>query len=273
MSSVENFVAQQRSVNTQRAYAADLRRLASFMGDRPVTDELVIAWRESLESELSNSAALRVFNTARSYYRWAEIEPNPFLRVKPPRKIEDWMPPVPAESDIDKVISICENPYHRVILNLLNNGLRAQEVVDLKKSSIWFEESVQGYILRVIGKGNKLRLVPATDETTASLANLNLLNGSDERLFNGLNTRKVYLIVDRYARDAKVEGMHPHAFRHAYATRLTRAGVGVLALQRLLGHARPDTTAKYVNLDLADLYAASRLDPRRIERPRLRIVS
>jgi site-specific recombinase XerD len=271
--SMENFIAQQRSVNTQRAYAADLRRFFAYMQGKEIDEVSVIAWRGALTTELSNAAAIRVFNTARSYYRWAEIEPNPFLRVKPPRRIEDWMPPVPSESDIDSVLAVCDNPYHRAILNLLNNGLRAQEVVDLKKSDIWFEESVQGYILRVIGKGNKLRLVPATDEVAMSLTNLNLLNGSSERLFDGLNTRRIYLMVEKYGRLAQVEGMHPHAFRHAYATRLTRAGVGVLALQRLLGHARSDTTAKYVNLDLSDLYAASRLDPRTFEKPRLRIVS
>lgn len=269
-----NFIAQQRSEHTKRAYAADLKRFDEYVCGRPVTDELVIAWRESLSENVKPATALRIFNTVRSYYKWAEINPNPFLRIKPPRRIENWTPKIPNEADINEVIAVCKNPVHRAILNLLNNGLRAEEVVNLRGSDIVFDEPNQGYVLRIIGKGSKMRLVPATDEVVLSLTNLNLLNGSAERLFEGLNTRKIYYWVDRYGRSAKVEGMHPHAFRHAYATRLTRAGVGVTALQRLLGHKRTDTTAGYVNLDTSDLFIAARMDPRQIEGPaRLRIVS
>lgn len=271
--STANFIAQQRSEHTRRAYAADLRRFDEYVCGRPVTEELVIAWRDSLTDELSNSTAVRVFTTVRAYYKWAEIEPNPFLRVKPPRKIENWTPKIPAEEDITSVISVCTSPTGRAILNLLNNGLRAQEVCNLYIDDIYFDDSENGYVLRVIGKGSKMRLVPATDETVLSLANLGLLNPSEhKRLFEGLNTRKIYYLVSRCARLAGVKGMHPHAFRHAYATRLSRAGVSTPALQRLLGHARADTTAGYVNLNLSDLFDATRAAHPR-EPVRLRVVS
>lgn len=268
---MELFVSQQSSPHTQRAYAADLRRFEAFVQGREITDELIVEWRDSLSSELSNAAALRVFTTARSYFKWAEIEPNPFLRIKPPRRIEGMTPSIPAESEVDKVMNACHNPVHRGILSLLNNGLRAQEVVDLSVSDFFFDEGSQAYILRVTGKGNKMRLVPATDETIESLTSA--VSTSTGPLFPQLNTRHIYYLVEKYARLAKVEGMHPHAFRHSYATRLTRAGVDVLTLQKLLGHARPETTSIYVNLDLSDLVRAARLDPRRAERPALRIVS
>ena len=271
--SIFNFINQQRSKHTKRAYAADLRRFIDFVDGREVDDALVIEWRESLVAGLKNASAVRVFNTVRSYYNWAEIEPNPFRRVKAPQKASGWTPQFPSESEIDAVISVCDSSVGRVILNLLNNGLRAQEVCDLKGSDITYDEDEEGYLIRVTGKGNKIRLVPATDETELSLTNLDLLHGRDERLFDGLNTRAIYRLVDRCARLAKVKGMHPHAFRHSYATRLTRAGVPVPVLQKLLGHKRMDTTGIYVNLDTSDLFAATRKDPRATERPRLRIVS
>lgn len=249
----DRFVAQQRSPNTKRAYANDLRRWAEYLGGREPTEELAVAWRDSIEAELAPNTALRIFNTVRSYYKWAEGE-NPFRRVKAPRKTAGWVPVVPSEDDLLAIFNVCTDDRDRAILALLNSGLRAQEVCDLRVDSLEYVEQYKAWIARVIGKGEKLRLVPLADEVADALMQYDWPKKG--QLFPKLNPRKVYYIVaEKWGRIAQVK-IHPHALRHSFATRLVRSDVDVFSLQRLLGHARADTTSVYVNLDLGDLVSA-----------------
>ncbi len=249
------FIAAQRSKNTQRAYRQDLTHWMMYLGGREVHVGRVIEFRDELEQNMSNASALRRFTTLRTYFRWAEVSPNPFERVKAPRRVSDWSPIVPDEANVTKMVNICDNPTHRAIIALLNNGLRAQEVCDLKKQDFYFEPAYGVHILRVTGKGMKMRLVPANSETVEALTDIKIP-------FRGLNIRKVYYIVKKWSEKAGIADLHPHALRHGYATRLVRGGVSVFCLQRLLGHSRPETTGIYVNLDLTDLIDAASLDPR-----------
>lgn len=255
---IEEFITSQRSDNTRRAYRQDLRAWEAFLDGREPNIGLVIEFRDDLEENMSNSSALRRFNTIRTYFRWAEVSPNPFERVKAPRRVSDWSPIIPDEANISKVLQLCDNPTDSAIMALLNNGLRAQEVCDLQAADFYFEPTYNTHILRVTGKGMKMRLVPANSETVEALSHIKIP-------FRHLNIRKVYYIVKKWSEKAGIGDLHPHALRHGYATRLVRAGVPVFSLQRLLGHSRPETTGIYVNLDLTDLIGAARLDPRHIE--------
>lgn len=264
--SLDTFVNSQRSEHTKRAYRKDLEAWFEFLGERTPDEAIVIEWRDSLEAGLANASALRRYNTARTYYRWLDEGRSPFERVKAPRRVSDWSPVVPNEQAVDKMLSVCDNPRDRAIMSLLNNGLRAQEVCDLKESDYYFDPRYQMNILRVTGKGMKMRLVPANSETVTALENVKLP-------FRNLNTRKVYYIVEKWSDAAQETGLHPHSLRHGYATRLVRAGVPVFSLQRLLGHTRAETTGVYVNLDLGDLVDAAIADPRHDNRRPLRVLA
>lgn len=261
---MEIFVNSQRSENTRLAYKQDLVAFSEWMGEYGLDEGRVIEWRNYLENQLSNASALRRFTTVRSFYRWlGASRQSPFERVKAPRRIQSWSPIVPDEQSIDKLLGVCDNDRDRAIIVLLNNGLRAQEVCDLNVEDIYFDTAYERTIMRVTGKGMKMRLVPANRQTVAALRRYDMPQTG--RLFRKLNIRKVYYVVERWAKVAKVEGLHPHALRHGYATRLARSKVSVFSMQRLLGHERAETTAIYVNLDLGDLVSATEADPRDIE--------
>ena len=233
-----------------------------WMGDEEPTEKNVIQWRDYIENELSNASALRRFTTMRTFYKFTGL-PSPFERVKPPRRISGWMPVVPDERDITAMLNVCTSKRDRGIIGLLNNGLRAQEVCDLKVSDVYWDDTYKRTILRVTGKGNKMRLVPANAQTVTLLREYGL--PSDGFVFPRLNIRKVYHAVKKWSKAAKVDSLHPHALRHGYATRLARAKVSVFSMQRLLGHERAETTGIYVNLDLGDLVEATAADPRDTE--------
>ena len=273
MTTFDQFIAMQASPNTRRAYRQDLTRWAVFLDGRLPDMDLVIKFKQGLEATLAPASAARTWAAVRSYYRWLGGE-NPFDRVKGPKVITGTTPRTPADRDVEALLAAIDTSdlsglRHRTIITLLLNGLRAQEVVDLRHDSLFFDvvdDETSAWVLRVVGKGRKERLVPANDEAVAAVhayqqaarASLWLVSDYDG---SQLTYKQVEAAVYKWAKVAGVD-MHPHALRHHYATRLTRAGVNVLQLQQLLGHARADTTQRYVGLDLRDLVDAARKDPR-----------
>ena len=281
MTKVAEFVGMQRSPETRRAYAADLARWEA--SGQPVTQEGALAFRDGLEQALAPASAARVWSTVRSYYRWlvvlGEMTFSPFEYLKGPRRVSHQSPKVPATSAVDAIFAASSvNPQWRLIIALCLNGLREGEVVSLRKDSVEEHDTEQGpvTVLRVVGKGMKERLVPATIETqqaiVTALANYNEAQTASEWLvpdYDGSQRtgRQVRAAVYKAADYAGVERVNPHAFRHHYATRLIKAGASPLHVKDLLGHASVATTQVYVRLDLDDLVKASGLDPRNQQRP------
>lgn len=267
----EAFVAQQQSPETRRAYGRDVRVYYSFLQDLglpltvEMTEEQAIQFRDTLVKEYEPNGAARVWTTVRSLYKYARV-PNPFEWVKAPKRVSNVVPKVPSDEDVEALVaSAADHPQRALIVALLLNGLRASEVADLTWEQIEWHEGAT--ILRVVGKGSKERLVPATIEAERAIhrhAAGGYHDGYVARDVDGshLTLRQVQHAVYKSAEYAGIEGMHPHALRHHYATRLIRAGVSELHLQRLLGHASVATTQVYVGLNLGDLIAASRRDPR-----------
>lgn len=268
---IETFVNMQTSPETRRAYARDLRVWQEFYAGVGMPDiETVIRFRDHLVSKYAPNGAVRVWTTVRSFFRLAHPdERSPFDRVKAPKRVTDESPRVPDTESVDASFETVTDPKERLVFALLLNGLRASEVCDLLKANVERHEGAT--ILRVIGKGMKERLVPATVEVEQAMVRFWQVSNERQRAseyvvsdYDGgrLTYRTVEAIVYRAARRAGVEGLHPHALRHHYATRLLRAGVGELALRRLLGHASVATTQRYAHLDVADLIRAANLDPR-----------
>jgi site-specific recombinase XerD len=250
------FVDQQRSENTKKAYQQDMLRWEKFLGSSTPSETIILAYRDFLESTLSNNSAVRAFNTIRSYFKWQGVEPNPFDRVKGPRRTANWTPVSPPDATIDHLMEVCTNPKERAIIALLANGLRAQEVCDLRTEDMTYEPAYDMWVLKVTGKGNKIRFVPLNRESSAALE---MYHGdSNGRMFPKLNIRKIYYLV----KEKYESGLNPHSLRHNYATRLIRSGVDVFSVQKLLGHERADTTGVYVNLDIGDLVRATQKDTR-----------
>lgn len=278
---VNQFIGMQQSPETQRAYARDIRVYLDFMEELGVEPDWVkesdaLAFRDHLVTTYSPNGAARVWNTVRTLHRYSRFPDNPFDWVKPPKRNSNQTFKVPGDSDVDSVVAAAsDNPQRRLIIALLLNGLRASEVAGLTKDRVEYHDLPDDrvMVLRVIGKGQKERMVPANGEVITALAVFERECNDRQREspfvvsdYDGtpLTYRQVEHAVYKSAEYAGVEGMHPHALRHHYATRLIRNGVETPYVQRLLGHSSLATTQTYLGLDLGDLVIASRRDPRNL---------
>lgn len=184
---------------------------------------------------------------------------------KAPKKLPDVMTPEQVNGLIDGVAeNRLERPHalrDRAIFELLYGcGLRVSELAglnlhDLDRTERW---------LRVRGKGRKERQVPLPGKAAESLerylAERAVVRDQPAVFLNHhggrLTARGIAFIVKLYATYINGDpSVHPHSFRHAYATHLLSDGADLRAIQELLGHARLSTTQKYTQVSLTDLMA------------------
>lgn len=282
------FVKQQNSPNTRQAYVLDLSKWLYFLGDQAPTVDLAIAFKEWLEGKYSANTARRVYSTVRTFYDWLRkqgiITINPFEVVKGPRALTDRSPHVPTDVQVERILRSVERwdqgpgTRHYLILTLLLNGLRAQEVCDLRVRDHFYDAATRSWVLRVTGKGMKERVVPLTKEAQDALhfyldTRYHASDLAPRRQENAplitdpvgnvpITRKQVAYVVDKYAKHAGIGGISPHSFRHHYGTRLYRATRDIVSVGKLLGHTKPETTAIYARMDLSDLVEAARMDPR-----------
>ena len=138
-------------------------------------------------------------------------------------------------------------------------GLRISELISLKLSDLFLSEEM----IRVFGKGSKERIVPIGSSAinwiqtylTNSRPLLSKTTKSENYLFlNNRGTRLsrmgVWKLVDRYIRKSGIEKpIHPHTFRHSFATHLIEGGADLRSVQEMLGHADISTTQIYTHID------------------------
>ena len=165
------------------------------------------------------------------------------------------------EAAID--LSKWEGQRNRAIIEVLFScGLRVSELVNLKFNDVFEREK----FLRIIGKGDKERLVPIADtalhEIRLWLYDRNLMNvkpGEQDYVF--LNRRGAHLtrtmiliMIKRTADDAGItKTVSPHTLRHSFATELLKGGADLRAIQEMLGHENIKTTQIYTHIDITTL--------------------
>ena len=260
----EAFIQMQTSPRTQEAYRKDIARWEAT--GLPLTVEGVAKWKEMLVSQHSNATASRYWSSVRTYHRWlvmtGALEHSPFEAVKAPALRPSVVVNVPTDEDVNVLRAHLTTPRNRLIVELLLNGLRASEVVNLKADALKYEPGY-GHFLVFRGKGDKERIVPVLQDVVDAI---NATEYESEWLVANDDGSQVTYdavngVVDTAAAKAGV-AIYPHKLRHHYGTRLVRAGANVFSVQKLLGHASVVTTQRYVNMDLTDLVEAARLDPR-----------
>lgn len=148
----------------------------------------------------------------------------------------------------------------KAILELLySSGLRVSELLSLKVSDLFFNDEV----IRVFGKGSKQRVVPigssaikwVTEYLTKIRPLLQKRMKSENIVFlnsrgSKLSRMAIWKIVKKYCDDAKIEkDVHPHTFRHSFATHLLEGGADLRAVQEMLGHSDISTTQIYTHID------------------------
>lgn len=217
---------------------------------------------------LSARSQARIISGVKQFYGFLLLEdvlqddPSELLEMP---KIGRKLPEVLTIEEIDLLISTVdlsktEGHRNRAILETLYScGMRVSELVNLKFSDLYFEE---GFI-RVIGKGNKERLVPVSPSVEKEIKLYNdhirrhqvIKPGKENIVF--LNRRgaqltrvMIFTIIKDLAEAAGLKkSISPHTFRHSFATHMIEGGANLRAVQEMLGHESITTTEIYTHLD------------------------
>ena len=271
-----------RSAHTREAYARDLLKLADFvhadgsaLALPHVRDAHVRALLKHLyELGLAQRSVARILSSVKGLYRYrheqglAEVNPVAEVESVP---LSQKLPVVLSVTQIDALVaqidhSTPEGTRNRAIVEMLYAcGLRVSELTDLRLGQLFLDAE----FVRVIGKGNKERLVPigATavkhwrlywEHVRRDQAKVHPEH-SDVcflgRRGRSLSRNMVFMIVRDLARAAGIDqAVSPHTLRHSFATHLLEGGADLRAVQEMLGHASITTTELYTHLDIAHLH-------------------
>ena len=259
------------SHNTVASYCSDVANfLAFYEGDIASLDNSdVEAFLASCEG-LSKRSQARLLSSMRSFCKWlveeGVIKDNPCDKVEAP-KLGVYLPDVLSIEEVFSVIDIVDRSTwlglrDGALLEVLYGcGLRVSEAVGLKMSSLFLDE---GFV-RVIGKGNKERLVPigeaASDALVAYLeARPAEFSATDyvfvNRYGKALSRVSAFKIVKAAALQAGIrKNISPHTFRHSFATHLIENGADIRLVQEMLGHESVSTTEIYTHIDSSTWHA------------------
>ena len=253
------------SSHTGINYSVDLAQFAEFLEAQGITDpvkvdgRLVRSWlREMMAFGYAKTSAARKLSSVRSWFAFlfdrGVIPSDPAKVVKGP-KLPSRLPRVLSPQDAARLMEAAgegENPARdRAVLELLYGcGLRIAELAGLRRRDLDLDERM----IRVLGKGNKERIVPfGTFALRALKGWMDSLSGDEDYLFPGqkggaITVRTVNRIVARGALWAGLGGVTPHVLRHSFATHMLEGGASLKVLQELLGHESLLTTQRYIAL-------------------------
>lgn len=262
------------SPNTRLAYDRDLRQFAEWLGrSRAVPVELLDANGEQVQSYIADrfgegkaTSSNRRLSVLRRFFQWAIrqklVQTDPCLQIHSAKQAPR-IPKTLSERQVEALLAAPPKNTHlgqrdRAMLELLYaTGLRVSELVELPTLSVGLNEGV----VRVVGKGNKERLVPMGEVAKNALveyldqARSEILAGQrSDALFvtnrGGPMTRQMFwTLIKRYTIQAGIHApLSPHTLRHAFATHLLNHGADLRVVQLLLGHADISTTQIYTHV-------------------------
>ena len=255
------------SQNTVASYCSDVERfMDSYQGRIENADSEDIEQYIGSRKDLTARSQARVISSLRSFYDWlvqeGMITDNPCDNVDAP-KIGRNIPDVLSEEEVSRLMDVVDTSTwfglrDRAILEVMYGcGLRVSEAVNLKISGLFLDE---GFI-RIIGKGNKERLIPIGDMAIEAL-----LMYLEARILPADRASEDIVFLNRYGRPlsrismfkiirslAQLAGIRrdisPHIFRHSFATHLIEHGADLRVVQEMLGHEDISTTEIYTHVD------------------------
>ena len=265
------------SANTVEAYMRDLQKLVRFLEgidiavDAATLDDLRQFAASLHDIGIGARSQCRILSGVRSFYRFllldGYIENDPSELLESPT-VGDHLPEVLSTAEVDRLeaaidLSKWEGHRNRAIIEVLFScGLRVSELVTLQLSQLYLDE---GYV-RVIGKGDKERLVPISSKAINELmlwfddrCHMDIRRGEEDYVF--LNRRGAHLtrtmiliMIKRLAVDAGItKTVSPHTLRHSFATALLEGGADLRAIQAMLGHESISTPEIYTHIDMTTL--------------------
>ena len=264
------------SDNTVQAYMQDLEKLTQYLllinaerSPRQIElNDLEKFVKRISELGMTPSSQSRIISGIKNFYKYCLQEQivtkDPTALLEAP-KLKRSLPDVLSFDEIESIISAIdlstpEGVRNKAVIETLYScGLRVTELVNLKISCLYLDV---GFI-RVIGKGDKERLVPVG---SSAVKHINLYKnntrvhipvkpGNEDILFLNRRGRKlsrvmIFMIIKELAKQAGItKNISPHTFRHSFATHLVEGGANLRAVQEMLGHESITTTEIYTHLD------------------------
>ena len=264
------------SENSVEAYVHDLEKFTQFLNHRNLEKspreielhdlENFLEWINELGMTPSSQA--RIISGLKGFYKFclqeeiSKIDPVALLEAP---KLTRHLPDTLSFNEIENImnaidLSTSEGTRNKAIIETLYScGLRVSELVNLKRSCLYFEE---GYV-RVTGKGDKERLVPIGESAIKNIdlylnhirVRIPVIAGNEDIVFLNRRGRKlsrvmIFMIIKALAKKASVtKNISPHTFRHSFATHLVEGGADLRAVQEMLGNESITTTEIYTHLD------------------------
>jgi integrase/recombinase XerD len=264
------------SSNSVEAYLRDIEKLANYLHANEISGSPGDITLQQLQSFINFIAQLglaatsqaRIVSGVKSFYKYCLLEQvinnNPATLLEAP-KTKRALPDVLSFEEIEQLIAAIdlskpEETRNKAMLETLYScGLRVSELVNLKISCLFFEDE----FIRVIGKGNKERIVPIGTDAIKYIdiyfktirVHQQIANGFEDFVFvnrfgKSLSRVMIFYIIKDLALKAGIKKtISPHTFRHSFATHLIEGGADLRAVQEMLGHESITTTEIYTHLN------------------------
>ena len=277
------------SENTITSYLFDLQKLNIFLKENNfssnpsrIKESTLKKFVYKISKEIKPSSQARIISGIKRFFDFLILEnilnENPLENIETP-KIGSKLPTTLTVKEIDKLIDSIDIKSKNKIRNkaiieiLYSCGLRVSELITLKVSDLYFNES----IIKVTGKGNKERFVPiskgAINYIEKYLNEIRIFQkikkGSEDTLFlnergNGLSRVMIYIILNDLKIKAEInKKIGPHTLRHSFATHLLENGADLITIQNMLGHENIVTTERYLHVNRKHLVESiSKYHPR-----------
>ncbi len=263
------------SENTINAYRNDINKFMEYAKEICINDlnnitsgHITKYFEEQRELGIDSSTTARYMSSIKSFFLYLEsnnyIEKNPTEKLGPVKKSRK-LPAVLSFQEIEKILNVPNTDDitglrdKAILETFYSSGLRVSELINLKINDLFFEDDV----IRVLGKGAKERIVPIGSSAVKwlkeyfvrSRPHLEKKSKSQNIVFlnkrgTKLSRMWIWKIFNYYAKEAGItKEIHPHTFRHSFATHLLEGGADLRAVQEMLGHADISTTQIYTHVD------------------------
>jgi len=260
--------------NSILAYERDLKKLQVWAEEKDILplrisyDDLLKFIHEICTEDMAARSQSRLISAIKTFYKFLVYEDllqeNPSKLLETP-KLGRKLPDVLNEGEIENLINAIDlslegGERNRAIIETLYGcGLRVSELTHLRISDLFFEQE----LIRVIGKGNKERIVPINKMAIKRINIyrnevrnfITIKKGNEDYLFlnrrgSKLSREFIFMFVNELAEKAQLRKIiSPHSFRHSFASHLVNNGADIRIVQELLGHASIITTEIYTHLD------------------------
>lgn len=276
----KNYLRLERGLaeNSVKGYLRDLQKVAGYFEEEELLPlkldlrRLEKCLKDLMEEGLSARSQARMISSLKAFYKYLILEDylqeNPAELLEGP-KLDQKLPEYLEEEEIAAMIDGIDRSKPEGMRNvaifetLYACGLRVSELVGLRLSDLFFKEE----LIRVIGKGNKERLVPINPLARKMIdiyrnevrVHMPIQKGSEDILFlnrrgKALSRAMIFHLVKTSALKAGIrKKISPHTFRHSFATHLVKHGADLRAVQEMLGHESITTTEIYTHLSQQQL--------------------